>query len=213
MCGKFTQLASWRELVAFSEPLTEDAEIITATPMRMAYILRLDESGAREMAEMRWGFSDRRAQNPSRPKHMHARAETIDTLPTFADSFARRRGILIVRNFNIGEELPNGKTKQWVITPKDKKPLAFAVIYEEWENGDQRLSTFVQVTVPANLLIAPLTDRMPALLAEQDWPLWLGERAAHLAEVKDLLRTFDDAGAWSMEEQAPKRAAVQQDLF
>ncbi|MFA5955081.1 hypothetical protein [Hyphomicrobium sp.] len=47
---------------------------------------------------------------------MHVRSETIDRRPTFDNAFAHGRVILVVHTFNEGEELPNGKTKQWVIT-------------------------------------------------------------------------------------------------
>lgn len=80
-----------------------------------------------------------------------------------------------MHTFNEGEELSNGKTKQWVITPKDGKPIAIAVICEACSNGTQTLQTFIQVTTPANALISRITDRMPAILPEADWATWLGE--------------------------------------
>lgn len=212
MCGKFTQLASWREVHAFSQPLTLDptAPLVVSTPMRFANILRLDAQGAREVIPMRWGFPDRAASNPARPKHMHARAETLDTRPTFAGAFHNGRGILMVHTFNEGEELPNGRTKQWVITPKDG-PIGIAVIAEEWVNGEERLPVFVQVTTPANALIAPVTDRMPAVLPREVWPLWLGEIEASPLDVKAVLRTFDDKGAWSIAPQdAPPKGKPSQ---
>src|SRR5512145_1787269 len=106
MCGKFTQLASWRDLVAFSQPLTAagDEAADFATPMMFANVLRLDAKGAREVVSMRWGFSAKGAPTPARPKHIHVRLETIDTLPTFAPAFASARGILLVRTFNVGED-------------------------------------------------------------------------------------------------------------
>jgi putative SOS response-associated peptidase YedK len=41
----------------------------------------LNEQGEREVVSMRWGFAGKGDKNPSRPKHMHARSETIDRLP------------------------------------------------------------------------------------------------------------------------------------
>ncbi len=210
MCGKFTQLASWEEVHAFSQPLVMPAgaaPVVVSTPMRSAKIMRLDADGRRELVPMRWGFAGRDDPNPTRPKHMHARSETIDRLPTFKRPFASGRGILMVHTFNEGEELPNGRTKQWVITPNDGQPIAIAVICEEWTNGAERLWTFVQATTPANTLISRITDRMPAILPRDAWPLWLGEADAPLADVKSLLRTFDDGGTWTMTEQAPTRSA------
>lgn len=208
MCGKFTQMATWNEVVAFSQPLTVPADkagVIVSTPMRFANILRLNAAGQRELVSMRWGFAGKNDANPSRPKLMHARCETIDSKPTFAKAFANGRGILFVHTFNEGEELPNGKTKQWVITPNDAKPIAIAVICEEWRNGTDTLQTFIQVTTPANALISAITDRMPAILQPNDWPLWLGETGASLAEVKAVLQTYDDEGGWKMTPQEPSK--------
>lgn len=206
MCGKFTQMSSWQEVHAFSQPLIvkkPDDQVVVATPMRFANIMRLGAGGARELVAMRWGFAGKDDRAPTRPRHMHARSETIDTLPTFKQAFAQARGILMVETFNEGEELPNGKTKQWVITPNDGEPIAIAVICEKWTNGAETLETFVQVTVPANALISRITDRMPAILPRGTWPAWLGEPDASLADIKALLRTYDDNGSWTMAEQVP----------
>ncbi|MGE0854398.1 MAG: SOS response-associated peptidase [Hyphomicrobiaceae bacterium] len=225
MCGKFTQLSSWSEVHAFSQPLVvkgNGEDVVVSTPMRFANIMRLNAAGARELVPMRWGFAGRDDHNPARPKHMHARGETVDRLPTFAQAFASFRGILVVHTFNEGEELPNGKTKQWVVTPQDGQPIAIAVICEEWHNGTETLLTFVQVTMPANALISRITDRMPAMLPRETWATWLGETDASPADVKALLQTFEDGGTWVMTEQAPRRPPrppkppkpnLQQDLF
>lgn len=60
------------------------------------------------------------------------------------------------------------------------------------------------VTVPPNLLIATITDRMPAVLPESNWGAWLGETGASLAEIKAFLRPIEDD--WKMTEQLPKSA-------
>jgi putative SOS response-associated peptidase YedK len=131
VCGKFTQMASWRDVHSFSQPLVETDSEVVSTPMRFANIIRLNAAGEREVVSMRWGFAGKCDVKPSRPRHMHARSETIERLPTFANAFTHGRGILVVHTFNEGEELPNGKTKQWVITPNDGQPIAIAVIYEK----------------------------------------------------------------------------------
>lgn len=222
MCGKFTQMSSWREVHAFSQPLVVRAdgdEAVVSMPMRFANIMRIDALGQRELVPMRWGFAGKNDETPSRPRHIHARAETLDRLPTFAGAFAKSRGILMVHTFNEGEELPNGKTKQWVIAPKDRQPIAIAVICEEWCNGPETLHTFVQVTTPANALISRITDRMPAILPREVWSIWLGETVAAPEDVKAVLRTYEDGGSWTMTEQTPSRPPkaskqkAQQELF
>lgn len=221
MCGKFTQLVQWQDVFGSVDPtvvMPEDAPVRYSTPMRSALITRLGEDGRREQIEMRWGFS-KPGQASFKPDHMHARSETVDSRPTFSESFAERRGICLVETFNEGEDLPSGKTKQWIFSPKDRRPLAIAVIWDEWQGDDGAAPCFIQLTIPANQLISKVTDRMPAILEEKDWPVWLGEVDASLADIKALLRTFDDAGGWDMTEQASTKSAraakskPQMDLF
>jgi putative SOS response-associated peptidase YedK len=63
------------------------------------------------------------------------------------------------------------------------------VIWERWERRDEALETFAMVTVPPNPLIATITDRMPALVDDADWPVWLGEASADVATIKAVLKT------------------------
>ena len=166
---------------AFSQPLgdkRDDDEVVISTPMRLAKIMRLNAHGERELVEMRWGFAGKDDTVPiAAQAHARTRRDR-GWLPTFAQAFASARGILMVHTFNEGEELPNGKTKQWVIAPQDGQPIAIAVICEEWRNGAETLQTFVQVTTPANTLISRITDRMPAILPRETWATWLGETDA-----------------------------------
>jgi putative SOS response-associated peptidase YedK len=204
MCGKFTQMATWPEVVAFSQPLIakpEGAPTTVSTPMRMAKVIRLGEDGKPELVSMRWGYTKAGATG-FKPDHMHARSETIDTRDRFAESFAERRGIVLVETFNEAEDLPGGKRKQWVISPKDRKSIAIAVIWEDWQGPEGSIPCFVMVTVPPNELIVRVTDRMPAILEQKDWPVWIGEKDATPEEIKALLKTFDDKGNWEMNPQA-----------
>lgn len=93
MCGKFTQHSTWREVHAFTATrhnrcARRDCRL---NPMRFANIIRLNDTGEREVVPMRWGFAGKGDKNLSRPKHMYARSETIERLPTFANSFRQGR--------------------------------------------------------------------------------------------------------------------------
>jgi putative SOS response-associated peptidase YedK len=218
MCGKFTQMMSWRELVHLADLIgVGNVETETVTPMRPATVLTLDEAGQRKAVKMRWGMVARSAKDPfSGTKHIHARAETIDTLPTFREAFQRRRGLVVVSTFNEGKEITPRKTEQHVITPRDGKPLAIAVVWERWtKHNEGELLTFAMVTVPANALIGTITDRMPAIVAPEDWPIWLGEEPASLDEVKAVLKTVE--GDWEMRPQTktppPPKPNAQSELF
>ena len=161
------------------------------------------DGGERMVMPMRWGFPD--PKDWRRPRPIHARAETIDTIPAFAAAFRDgQRGIVIAESFNEAPE--NGA--QHIVTPAG--PIGLAFVWRRFVIGADRLFACVMVTVPANRLLMGLpTDRMPAVLAEQDWAVWLGEEPASLDAVKAVLRTVDDV-RWTMtrEERAagPRRS-------
>lgn len=219
MCGKFTQLYSWRQVDDVARLLVDPVigdEVTTFTPMRAVPVVHLDPRGDRIISPMVWGFTDRAATGFRRPRLMHARGETVHRLPTFADAFHARRGITFVRSFNEGHEIPvlfdDGSpagrtwTRQWTLRRRDGRPAIIGVIYDGFDVGRGPEREFVQVTVPANAMIAAITDRMPLILEEDDLPLWLGEGRASEEELRALIRTnpFDPA-LWEMEIEDPTR--------
>ena len=196
MCGKFTAMASWAEVVAFSQPLTvrDDDQSATYRVMGDVPVIVRDADERRTMA-MRWGFPD--PTDWRRPRPIHARAETIDTVPAFAAAFRDgQRGIVLVDSFN---EAPNdgkgGSGPQHTIATG---PAGIAFVWRRFQIGDQPMLACVMVTVPANRLIAGVpTDRMPAILAPGDWAAWLGEDGATPDDVKACLTTKEDV-RWTM---------------
>ena len=197
MCGKFTAMASWAEVVAFSQPLTADRDYAGEKNRRLTFrvmsqlpVIVRDADERRVMA-MRWGFPD--PADWRKPRPIHARGETIDSVPAFAAAFRDgQRGIVLAETFN---EAPDSG-EQHTITPAG--PVGLAFVWRRFQLGDQAMLACVMVTVPANALIAGLpTDRMPAVLAPEDWAMWLGETDATPDRVKACLRTVEDI-RWTM---------------
>jgi putative SOS response-associated peptidase YedK len=166
MCGKFTALASWREVVMFSQPLTVEGgstgpdgnsdgggadgaesggeggrdEIVTYRVGGPLPVIVWDaEARRRRIVSMRWGFPD--PKDWRRPRPIHARAETIDQRDAFRAAFHEgQRGIVVFRTFNEGEEVakPSGKTetRQWTVDPRDGQPRGFAFLWRRFEIAD-----------------------------------------------------------------------------
>ena len=90
------------------------------------------------------------------------------------------------------------------------------MIWERWaEQGRGVLETFAMVTVPPNALIATITDRMPALIADDDWAKWLGEEPASIDELKAMLRPSDLAMdmAKATKPAPPPKPSAQTEMF
>lgn len=210
---------SWREVHAFSQPLTVPAaggeagpeaksndEIVTFRPMALLPVIVWNkQTQARQVVPMRWGYPD--PNNPRIPKHIHVRSETIDTTKAFASQFLDgQRGIVVFRTFNEGKELSPSKTEQWTIDPGDGIPRGFSFLWQRFEiGGEPPFLACVQVTVPASKLIEPITDRMPAILEEEDWKTWLGETPATHDEVKAVLKTMENVNWRIAPEPKPQK--------
>jgi putative SOS response-associated peptidase YedK len=201
-------MASWDQVVAFSQPLTtkdNDPSVTFRVMSNIPVIVWDREKQKRRVIYIRWGFPHR--SNHNRPDPIHVRAETIDEKPTFKGAFLDgQRGIVMVRTFNEGRELENGKTEQHTITPGSLGAVGIAFLWRRFDVGlPVPLLACVMATVPASPLIATITDRMPAILAPEDWAKWLGEEQASPAEVKACLRTREEPD-WTMRpEERPRR--------
>jgi putative SOS response-associated peptidase YedK len=194
-------MMSWGAYVSLADLLAstsaspggDRADVVS--PMREAFVLRLNREGARETARLRWGLVPWWSKDPGiGTRFIHARAETIETTKVYCEAFQHRRGLIIVSEFFESRHVTPTKREPHRIRPDDGRPIALACIWERWKQPhDAPLETFAIVTVPANALIAPVHDRMPAIIAEADWPKWLGDVPASIEELKTLLKPCEDA--------------------
>jgi putative SOS response-associated peptidase YedK len=72
--------------------------------------------------------------------------------------------------------------------------MVMAGLWDEWtdKKTGERVKSCTIVTCPANALVGALHDRMPVVLAEEDWAKWLGEVPATNDELKALLVPLGD---------------------
>ena len=159
-------------------------------------VIRLARSGARELAQMRWGLVPRWAKDPSIGARMiNARAETVAEKPSFRIAFQRHRCLIPADGFYEWKPGPAGK-QPIRVGMKDERPFAFAGLTERWLSpGGEVLDSCTIVTTTANALLATMHDRMPVIVAPSDYARWLD--VASDADVTDLLAPYPaDAMTW-----------------
>jgi len=136
----------------------------------------LSRAGQRHAGPMRWGFLPNWYKSETDgPLLINARAETIATRPAFAAAVRTRRCLIPATGFYEWTKDADGARLPWYIYPPDGGMLAFAGVWQVWAQGDTRHATCAIVTCQANETLRPLHHRMPVILAQQDWPKWLGE--------------------------------------
>jgi putative SOS response-associated peptidase YedK len=109
------------------------------------------------------------------PRPVNARAETVAHHPMFAGSFRERRAIVPADVYY--QRRTRGGTGLFAVSRKDGRPMAIAGLWEWFKctNGDI-IRTYCTITTVANTRVAPIHRRMPVILEEEDWPIWLGEQ-------------------------------------
>ena len=123
----------------------------------------------------RWGLIPNWAKDPSvGAKMINARAETIREKPAFRTAFRRRRCLIPADGFYEWKTVRNGGKQPWRITFQDEQPFAFAGIWENWQSGDgSDVDSCSIVTTEAAPEISDIHHRMPVILDESDFDVWL----------------------------------------
>lgn len=189
MCGRFVVTLppdAIARLFRTQGPVPNLAASWNLAPTRDAPVIRLHpESRERRLDLLRWGLVPHWAKDPKAVRMtINARGETIATTPMFRDAYARRRCLIPADAFYEWQEAEPGRKQPWAIARADGQPMVFAGVWEGWRGPDGAIiRSFAIVTTTANDTLRPLHERMPVILEEPDWPVWLGEEAADPAAL------------------------------
>ncbi|HVK19200.1 MAG TPA: SOS response-associated peptidase [Fimbriiglobus sp.] len=187
MCGRYTLSSPPEDVRAFfSLPgLPELRPRYNIAPTQIVAVVGLKPDGrTRGLASLRWGLVPSWANDPKRPM-FNAKAETVHRLPTFRDSFKSRRCLIPADGFY--EWPKTGPKVAHHFRPKDGEIMAYAGIWDSWEQEDGRpLVTCAILTVAAVEPVSAIHDRMPLILPPERWDAWL-DPAATVAELLPLL--------------------------
>jgi putative SOS response-associated peptidase YedK len=151
------------------------------------------------MDAMIWGLIPYWAKEPD-PKRFrgtfNARAETLDTVPSFSGSFLRRRCLVPASAF---VEFPvlDGKKVAHRITSADGGPILFAGLWDRWRGGDEEIYTFTIVTTEPNDGLRWLHHRIPVVLTRDAQEVWM-DPASPPQAARRVLKCPDPASLSAM---------------
>jgi len=177
MCGRY-ELHAQPAAIALAFGLAHPPQLrprYNVAPMQDVPIVRLNAAGERELLQVRWGLVPRWAKDPSIGNRMiNARGETVATKPAFRNAFRRHRCLVPANGFYEWRPTPDGHKQPLWIGRKDGALVGFAGLFERWLAPDGHpLDTCTILTTDANDLIAKLHDRMPVIVAPEDYQRWL----------------------------------------
>jgi putative SOS response-associated peptidase YedK len=209
MCGRYFDKVPRDEIAAAFRVNPGQLELephYNVAPGQVVPVVRFDaKQGARALELVHWGLVPYFAKDRKVAwKHINARAETVDTSPSFRSGFARRRCLVVASGFFEWKKL--GKSKYpYAFARPDERPLALAGVLDNWkdpETGDWLRSCAI-ITTRANSLLAQVHDRMPVIIEPEDYARWLGEEPTEPAELKALLVPSPD-GSLTMWPVSPR---------
>lgn len=188
MCGRYNLRSNQRELSdLFGTFVPELSPRFNIAPTQQVLSIRMND-GEREAAMLRWGLVPVWSKDPKAgPPVINARAESVREKPTFRSAFKARRCLIPVTGFYEWQSIGTGK-QPYHITMTTSTPFAIAGLWECWNGDGKSVESCTLITTSANTLMEPFHDRMPIIVAQNDFDIWLtGDPDA----AATLLRPFD----------------------
>jgi len=177
MCGRFTLTVNPAELQdTFTDYIfpTRYAPRFNIAPSQPVLAIPNDEKNTADF--FIWGLIPMWAKDPSIGNRLiNARGETIAEKPSFRGSFKHKRCLVLADGFYEWKTNAGKKTKTpYFIHMKDRKPFAFAGLWDSWEGSDgSSVKTCTIITTEPNELMESLHNRMPVILHPRDYGKWL----------------------------------------
>lgn len=194
MCGRFTLIAPGEavaELFRLPETPTLAPRYNIAPTQPVAAVRISRDSGRRELTHFYWGLIPRWAKDPSIGSRMiNARSETAAEKPSFRAAVKYRRCLVPADGFYEWQKL-NGKKQPVRVQTRDGGLFAIAGLWEHWSSPDgSEIESCTLLTTAPNDLLAQVHNRMPVIIAPEDFDLWLDPAAQHAGEIQHLLRPY-----------------------
>jgi putative SOS response-associated peptidase YedK len=194
VCTRYS-LTSPPEAVAafFSVPCTHAfPPRYNIAPSQPVLIARSDMKGAPELQLVRWGLIPNWMRDPAslRSPLVNARAETASEKPAFRGPLRHRRCLVPTTGFY--EWAGSRAARQpHLIRVKGKELFALGAIWEAWLGADgSEIETMAILTTAANAGTAHVHDRMPVIVAPEDFDRWLDCRSGTAEGIRGLLQPF-----------------------
>jgi putative SOS response-associated peptidase YedK len=200
MCGRFsltTPLEGLRALFLFEESPNLPARWNIAPTQQVAAV-RADDEGARHLVMLRWGLVPGWARELAVGARMiNARSEGVAEKPAFRQAFARRRCLIAADGFYEWQTQGKGPKQPFRFEFEGRRPFAFAGLWERWRDPADAIlvETCSILTTAASAVLAPIHDRMPAILEPADFAAWLAPTPPPAA-LQGLLRPYPASGGY-----------------
>jgi putative SOS response-associated peptidase YedK len=193
MCGRFslsTGLTTLKEKFQFI--FTDETKPRYNIAPSQSILTVVQNNNDRVGKQMRWGLVPFWAKDIKIGyKMINARAETINEKPAYKHPFQKQRCLILADGFY--EWKKQEKEKQpYRFQLKNGEPFAFAGLWDRWDKGEETLYSCTIITTKPNNLTKEVHDRMPVILSEDAYDLWLNPNMTDIDYLKSLLVPYPE---------------------
>ena len=194
MCGRFTLTVNPAEVQEAFSAYTfpqKFAPRFNIAPTQPVLAIPNDDQNAADFFV--WGLIPMWAIDPSIGNRMiNARGETLEEKPAFRSSLKYKRCLILADGFYEWKGAEGKKVKTpFFIHMKDRKPFAFAGLWDSWNSPDGSLvKSCTIITTEPNELTGIIHNRMPAILHPRDYAKWLDPSPQTPDRLKPLIKPF-----------------------
>ncbi len=179
MCGRYTLYSDKKTIEDHFQVEAADEELLkpnyNVAPGTVRPVILTEGTNDRKIGALKWGLVPPFVKDLSDWKPLiNARSETVNEKPSFRKAFHRKRCVVPANGFYEWKDFGGGKKIPFYIRLLDRDLFGMAGIYETHtdQEGNER-HTFAILTTEANALMQPLHDRMPVILKNEDYNVWL----------------------------------------
>ncbi|KAB8334204.1 SOS response-associated peptidase [Scytonema tolypothrichoides VB-61278] len=194
MCGRFTLIQTAEALYEtfHVEKLPELEPQYNIAPTQMVgAVLYNQVSEERKFHKLRWGLIPSWSKDLGiGAKLINARAETVAEKPAFRSALKYRRCLLVADGFYEWQHQENQK-QPYYFRLQEGKPFGFAGLWEKWRSPEgEEITSCTILTTEANELVQPIHERMPVILQQQDYDVWLNPEVQTPSSLQQLLHPY-----------------------
>jgi putative SOS response-associated peptidase YedK len=196
MCGRFARYSLSRELEryfnALPSPFEIEASYNIAPTQEIPVIVQLED--ARHFKKRHWGLVPFWAKDISLGSRMiNARVETLSSKPAFKAALKHRRCLIPANGFYEWKGKAGSKQPFFICLPSGE-PLAFAGLYETWQDKEAPpdagpYESCTIITMDASDSVRDIHDRMPLILKPEAYDEWLDPANREPSKIEELLWT------------------------
>jgi len=215
MCGRYTAVKNFDQLAKKAGAFMRGVLYVpryNIAPTQLAPVIFQD--GRQPAVKlMRWGLIPCWAKDESSDGILvNARVETLANRAAFRESFKRRRCLVPADGFYEWKER-EGQRQPFRVVLRSGEPFCFAGLWDRWIRpsasehavasqagapSGETIESFTIITRAANAAVAHLHNRMPVILAPEQFTSWLagdgppatGQRAALEHPLDEPLKIY-----------------------